>query len=81
MSDDRLISPAEAAQILGVSNETVRRWIRANKMPAVRTPGGGYRVRRSDLRTEPSFVGNDPPGLTPIPRTPRMCQLRVLSDQ
>lgn len=41
---------AEAAQILGVSQGTVRSWAEAGKIPMHRNPANGYRLfRRSDL--------------------------------
>ncbi|MHC4084448.1 MAG: MerR family transcriptional regulator [Planctomycetota bacterium] len=41
---------AEAAQILGVSVNTVRNWARDGKIPHHRNPANGYRMfRRNDL--------------------------------
>ena len=41
---------AEAAEILGVSQGTVRAWARAGKIPMHRNPANGYRLfKRSDL--------------------------------
>lgn len=41
---------AEAAEILGVSQGTVRTWAEAGKIPMHKNPGNGYRLfRRDDL--------------------------------
>lgn len=41
---------AEAADILGVSQGTVRAWAEARKIPMHRNPANGYRLfRREDL--------------------------------
>jgi len=40
---------AEAASILGVRPETLRRWADEGKVPFVRTPGGERRFRREDI--------------------------------
>lgn len=41
---------AEAAEILGVSQNTLRNWTAAGKIPMHRNPVNGYRLfRRSDL--------------------------------
>jgi excisionase family DNA binding protein len=41
---------AEAAEILGVSQGTVRSWAAAGKIPLHKNPANGYRLfRRTDL--------------------------------
>ncbi|MET4083854.1 DNA (cytosine-5)-methyltransferase 1 [Pedobacter sp. UYP30] len=43
---------SEAAELIGKSKETLRRWDRDGKLPAVREPMSNYRVyRRSDVQT------------------------------
>ena len=39
----------EAAAILGVSPDTVRRWVDDGRLPAVRSSGGQRLVRRADV--------------------------------
>lgn len=47
---------AEAAEILGVSQNTLRNWSEAGKIPTHRNPANGYRLfRRSDLE---KFLAN-----------------------
>jgi excisionase family DNA binding protein len=44
------VKVAEAAEILGVSQNTVRAWATNGKLPAHRNPANGYRLfRRVDL--------------------------------
>lgn len=44
------VKVAEAAEILGVSQGTVRTWAEAGKIPMHRNPANGYRLfRREDL--------------------------------
>jgi excisionase family DNA binding protein len=44
------VKTAEAAQILGVSQNTLRAWAEAGKIPVRRNPANGYRLfLRRDL--------------------------------
>ncbi|TWT84758.1 polar chromosome segregation protein [Planctomycetes bacterium CA13] len=44
------VKTAEAAEILGVSQNTLRKWAEAGKIPMRRNPANGYRLfKRSDL--------------------------------
>lgn len=43
------LSPAEAAEILGVHVNTLKRWAIEGKVKGWKTPGGFWRFRRSDL--------------------------------
>lgn len=45
--DDELLRPCEVAQIFGVRTPTIARWAREGKLPAMETPGGHRRYRRS----------------------------------
>jgi molybdopterin-binding protein len=44
------LTPAEAAQLLGVSYQTVKQWIYRKKLRSVRTPGGHHRILMSEIR-------------------------------
>lgn len=47
---DEYVKVAEAARILGVSQNTVRAWAEKGKIPSTRNPANGYRFfQRSDL--------------------------------
>ena len=46
---ERLVTPREAAQILGVSYPTVKLWIYKKKLRTIKTAGGHHRVRESQL--------------------------------
>lgn len=48
--DDELVGVGAAAQILGVSISTVRRWEAEGHIVALRTPGRQRRFRVGDLR-------------------------------
>jgi excisionase family DNA binding protein len=46
------VKVAEAARILGVSQNTLRAWAGTGKIPVRRNPANGYRLfRRADLET------------------------------
>ncbi len=49
--EDEWLSVEEVAENLKVTEETVRRWIRARKLPVLDLggPRAGYRIRRIDL--------------------------------
>jgi excisionase family DNA binding protein len=46
---DRLLTAREVAELLGVAVETVLRWTRADKLPAIKLPSGAIRYRRDEL--------------------------------
>lgn len=49
MTDTDLLTTSAAAAVLGVSDETVRRWADERKIRHVRLPSGHLRFRRPDL--------------------------------
>jgi len=47
---DQYLRPGEAAAVLHVSPQTVRRWASEGKLPFVRTAGGHRRFPRSKVQ-------------------------------
>lgn len=45
----QLLTVAQAAALLQVSDRTIRRWIDAEKIPFLELPGGGYRIPQGAL--------------------------------
>ena len=46
------LSTGEAAAIFNVDSDTVLRWIKSGEIPAIRTPGGHYRIHRNVFITK-----------------------------
>ena len=44
-----LLTARQVAELLGVSTESVLRWTRSGKLPAIRLPGGAIRFRDDEL--------------------------------
>jgi excisionase family DNA binding protein len=47
--DGKIISTEEAARLLGVSQQSVRKWCQSGKIRAKTTPGGFYKIERAEL--------------------------------
>jgi len=48
--DDRPLKLREAADRVGVSPDTMRRWVKAGMVPATRVgPGGQFRIKAAEL--------------------------------
>lgn len=43
------LSPKDAAALVGVHEDTIKRWASSGKVPAFRTPGGWWRFCEADL--------------------------------
>lgn len=54
----KLIGISEAAELLGVHQETLRNWEEDGSLPAVKTPGGHRRYRRDKI--EAMVAGKQP---------------------
>lgn len=48
-SRPQLLTVAQAAALLSVSDRTIRRWIEAGKVPYLKLPGGDYRIPQAQL--------------------------------
>jgi excisionase family DNA binding protein len=48
---DELALLRDVGKIFRVDPKTVSRWVTKNRLPALRTPGGHYRVWRFDVET------------------------------
>ena len=48
---EELLRTGKACQLLGISYITINRWIHSGRLPAIRTLGGEYRIRRGDIET------------------------------
>ena len=48
--DEQLLKVGEAARLLKVRRETIRRYIKDGHLQAVTLPGGDYRLRESDIQ-------------------------------
>jgi len=57
-NEDRLLTTAEAAAQLGCTAQTLRRWVRLGKVPAVKFPSGRFKFDPSDIESllEPRVV-------------------------
>src|SRR5579884_2902026 len=44
-----LLSPRDAAKILGISYPTIKQWIYKHKVNAVQTAGGHYRIPQAEI--------------------------------
>ncbi|MBB5056751.1 molybdopterin-binding protein [Granulicella aggregans] len=45
-----MLTPREAARMLGISYPTIKQWILNGKLPTVQTPGGHHRIAESALK-------------------------------
>src|SRR5450755_382357 len=45
-----MLTPREAARMLGVSYPTIKQWILSGKLKTVQTPGGHHRISQSVLK-------------------------------
>ncbi len=58
----KLVTPRDAAKILGVSYPTVKQWLYSGKLKADKTQGGHYRIPETELdRLLPAATKAAPP--------------------
>jgi molybdopterin-binding protein len=62
------LTPAEAADLLGVSYPTVKQWIYRKRIRSIRTPGGHHRIPWSEIARlgGPAAAARSGPGLETI---------------
>jgi molybdopterin-binding protein len=58
-SRNNLLTPREAARLMGISYTTIKKWILSGKLKTVRTAGGHHRVAESSLKP---FLAKDEMG-------------------
>ena len=51
-----MLTPREAARLMGISYPTIKQWILSGKLKTVQTPGGHHRLAESALRP---FIAKD----------------------
>ena len=51
-NEEKFLTTTHAAEILGVSVSTLKKFILQGKLKVVTTPGGHYRIRKKDLFEE-----------------------------
>jgi molybdopterin-binding protein len=49
-SRNNLLTPREAARLIGISYTTIKKWILSGKLKTVQTAGGHHRVAESSLK-------------------------------
>jgi molybdopterin-binding protein len=47
---NNMLTPREAARLLGISYPTIKQWILAGKLKTIKTPGGQHRIPESVLK-------------------------------
>ena len=47
---NQMLTPREAARMIGISYPTIKQWILAGKLKTVQTPGGHHRIAPSTLK-------------------------------
>lgn len=55
LASPAILTPSEAARLLGASPDSVRRWCEQGRIPGYRTPGGHWRIARKDLDQVDAF--------------------------
>ncbi|MBU0467609.1 MAG: helix-turn-helix domain-containing protein [Candidatus Omnitrophica bacterium] len=48
-NNETFLTTAQAAEFLNISVSTLKKYIYTNKIKTLKTPGGHYRIRESDL--------------------------------
>jgi molybdopterin-binding protein len=48
--NDNMLTPREAARLIGISYATIKQWILTGSLKTVKTPGGHHRIAESSLK-------------------------------
>ena len=59
MTTPELVSVGTAARMLGVSDDTIRRWADSGQLPAIVLPSGHRRFQRTDVEALLSAARSD----------------------
>jgi excisionase family DNA binding protein len=70
----RFVSSRVACDVLGVTSQTLRRWAKTGRIPAIKTPGGHYRYDLSGLIVAPTPVRDSSRHVTPVRDTPKQAK-------
>jgi excisionase family DNA binding protein len=68
----RLLNVGQAAEYLGVSAASLRKWSNDGLVPTYRTPGGQRRYSRGDLDVFIDSMREPTPAGVPVPRLGRI---------
>jgi molybdopterin-binding protein len=49
-TNNEMLTPREAARLIGVSYPSIKQWILSGKLKTVQTPGGHHRIAHSTLK-------------------------------
>jgi|SRR5271165_4123842 len=77
-ADDGLLSVADVARLLSVTEPTVRIWIKDGKLRAQRAGARFWRIRQSEVDRMLAAHTVDPPSPSPDARPPTAAQARDL---
>lgn len=55
-AENHLLTPREAARLIGISYPTIKKWILSGKLQTVQTPGGHHRITEAALKP---FIAKD----------------------
>lgn len=59
--NDHMLTPREAARLIGISYPTIKSWILSGKLATLKTPGGHHRVPERALRAYIKADASKPP--------------------
>jgi molybdopterin-binding protein len=61
MATHPMLTPREAARLLGVSYPSIKQWILSGKLKTVQTPGGHHRIAQTTLKPFLARDKSNPP--------------------